>query len=220
MRSFPCSLAFGFDEQNPPYDHNNHVRLIIDRLDRDRAAAGEVTVVPIIHGTAQTLPVLCAEVVRISGVPMIAVPERRLGDGVFERALTVRAIREFLNAQGQYIGLHLLGTGNPISIVLYSIGGADSFDGLEWCQTVVDYETALLFHLSQADFFKGQTRWGDENLPFQTFVLAHNLEFYADWLSRLRHAIHAGEGIAFARANLPQRIFNHCSAALGWEVQR
>ena len=150
---------------------------------------------------------------------MIAVPERRLADGVFEPARTVRAIRESLNAQGQYVGLHLLGTGNPISIALYSIAGADSFDGLEWCQTVVDYESGILFHLSQADFFKGQTKWGDRDLPFQAFVLAHNLEFYADWLSRLRHAIHAGEGIAFARTNFPKRIFNQCSAALGWEVQ-
>lgn len=219
LRSFPCSLAFGFDAQDPPHDQNDHVQLIIDRFDRDQAAGGEVSIVPIIHGTAQLLPDLCAKVARISGALMIAVPERRLGDGVFERAQTVKAIRESLDAQGQYVGLHLLGTGNPISIALYSIAGADSFDGLEWCQTVVDYESGLLFHLSQADFFKGQSRWGDGDLPFQAFVLAHNLEFYADWLSRLRQAIHAGEGIAFARSNFPQRSFNQCSTALGWAVQ-
>lgn len=80
LRSFPCALAFGFDEQSPPHDHSNHVRLIIDRFNRDQAAASDVTIVPIIHGRAQTLPVLCAEVARISGAPMIAVPERRLDD--------------------------------------------------------------------------------------------------------------------------------------------
>jgi hypothetical protein len=43
-------------------------------------------------------------------------------------------------------------TDNPFSITLYSAMRADSFDGLEWCQTVVDHETGLLYHLSHVDF--------------------------------------------------------------------
>lgn len=147
-----CPLAFGFDEQEPPDDFERHVRMILDRQARDQAAAGSTTIIPIVHGKSEKLPALCAAVANITGVPMIAVPERGLGNGVFQRASTVKAIRKALDAHGRYVGLHLLGTGNPISLALYSIAGADSFDGLEWCQTVVDHETALLFHFSQADF--------------------------------------------------------------------
>jgi len=217
LKEFAPHLAFGFDEQQPPSDSDAHLRLLVERHKQDQTAAGLTTIIPIIHGNPEDLPHLCADFTKISDVPMIAVPERRLGDGVFARARTISAIRQALDAKQRYVGLHLLGTGNPISMAIFSVAGADSFDGLEWCQTVVDHETALLFHLSQADFFMAQTSWGDEGWPFQPSVLAHNLEFYAYWIDRLREAIHNGIGIEFCRLNFPRRVFVQCAAALGWE---
>lgn len=219
LKEFSPHLAFGFDEQQPPPDLGDHLRMLVDRHKQDQEAAGMTSVIPIIHGRPEDLPSLCFEFTRVFDVSMLAVPERRLGDGVFERARTVTALRRALDSNGRYVGLHLLGTGNPVSIAIYSIAGADSFDGLEWCQTVVDHETALLFHFSQADFFKGQTEWGAEDWPFQLRVLAHNLEFYSDWMMRLRDSIHNGLAIEFCRRNLLPRIFGQCVAALGWETQ-
>lgn len=218
LQRFSCTFAFGFDEQNPPMDDDAHVQLVVERWRRDQAAAGDRVIVPIVHGTADTLPILCARIAQETHVPMIAVAERRLGDGVFERTRSVAALREKLDGTGRYVGLHLLGTGNPISIALYSWAGADSFDGLEWCQTVVDHETGLLFHLSQSDFFRRQTAWGEDDISFQARTLAHNLTFYTDWVQRLRKAVHAGSVIDFCRFNFPPRIFRQCAATFGWEA--
>jgi hypothetical protein len=216
LSALPFSFAFGFDEQNPPKDLDTHVDLVVERWRRDQVAAGNRAVIPIVHATPDALPALCRRVAAATGVPMIAVPERRLGEGVFERAATVAQIRTALNEIHGYTALHLLGTGNPISIAIYTIFGADSFDGLEWCQTVVDHETSLLFHLSQADFFRGQTHWGGEELSFQARTLAHNLQFYQDWVSRLRNALQRGEAIDFCRHNFPPRIYLQCSSAFQW----
>jgi hypothetical protein len=216
LGALPFSFAFGFDEQNPPQNLDTHVGLVVERWNRDQVAAEKRAVIPIVHATPDVLPALCQRVVAATGVPMIAVPERRLGEGVFERAATVAQIRAALNESHEYTALHLLGTGNPISIAIYSIFGADSFDGLEWCQTVVDHETSLLFHLSQADFFRGQTHWGSEELSFQARTLAHNLHFYQDWVSRLRNALQRGEAIDFCRHNFPPRIYLQCSSAFQW----
>jgi queuine/archaeosine tRNA-ribosyltransferase len=114
--------------------------------------------------------------------------------------------------------LHLLGTGNPTSIALYSWAGADSFDGLEWCQTAVDHDTGQLFHLSQSDFFRKQTAWGDEDISFHSRTLAHNLTFYADWMQRLRQAVYDDNVINFCRLNFSPRIFRQCAVAFKWEV--
>lgn len=217
LAAFPCDLAFGFDEQQPPANMGEHVALIDERWREDQAAAGECQIIPIIHGTATDLPALCAEVAAKTSVKMLAVPERRLGDGVLERAGAVKAIRAALNGLGRYVALHLLGTGNPISIALYSAMGADSFDGLEWCQTVVDHETALLYHLSQADFFIGQTAWGDDKkLSFQARTLGHNLDFFSDWMRRLRDAVHQDRVAEFCQSNLPSRAFRHVADLAGW----
>lgn len=217
LGTFSFDLAFGFDEQRPPGDFSEHVALVVSRWRADQAAAGNCLIVPIVHGTADALPTLCAAVVAETGVPMIAVPERRLGDGVISRARAVESIRQELNKQGRYVALHLLGTGNPISIALYAAMGADSFDGLEWCQTVVDHDTALLFHLSQAEFFAGQTAWADTGLSFQARTLAHNLEFYSGWIQRLRKAVSNGTMVDFCRYNFPDRIFRKCALDFGWQ---
>ena len=81
------------------------------------------TVAPIVHGAAALLP----DAVRITAEELrpvlLAVPERALGDGIVERTRTVRNIREALSALEPYCPLHLLGTGNPLSIVAYALAG-------------------------------------------------------------------------------------------------
>ena len=217
IKSFSCTLALGFDEQYPPKEPAALIRLILQRQQEDAAAANGVPIIPIVHGQPTVLPELCAEVAKKLGVSVLSLPERRLGEGVFERVRTVAAIRRALNETGTYVGIHILGTGNPFSLALFSIAGADSFDGLEWCQTVVDHGTGVLFHLSHSDFFSAQTKWGEEDIPVQLRVLAHNLEFYTGWMKRLRSAIHENAGIEFCRLHFQERIYSQCAAALGWE---
>lgn len=216
LAEYPCDIAFGFDEQQPPTDASEHVALVVARWKEDQAAAGSCQIVPIIHGDARDLPDLCHAVAAQTGVSMLAVAERRLGDGVIDRARSVLAIRNALNQLDRYVAVHLLGTGNPISIALYSAMGADSFDGLEWCQTVVDHNTGLLYHLSQADFFAKQTEWFEAGLSFQARTLVHNLEFYSSWMQRLRTAIINETVVDFCRHNFPAHVFCHCAAEFGW----
>jgi queuine/archaeosine tRNA-ribosyltransferase len=213
---FPCSIAFGFDEQAPPEEFKEHLKLLNERHDADQKVGGN-KIVPIVHADASILPTICRQFVLDQNLTSIAVPERRLGDGIFQRALSVRALKNALNETGSEVILHLLGTGNPISIATYSIEGANSFDGLEWCQTVVDWETALLHHFSQADFFRLQTPHGDARQnTFHSRTFAHNIDFYRDWMNRLQLAIASGDGNSFARSNFPDRIFSQLSHHLGW----
>jgi queuine/archaeosine tRNA-ribosyltransferase len=137
---------------------------------------------------------------------LLAVPERALGDGIIARARTVRRLREALDELGFYCPLHLLGTGNPLSIAVYAMGGADSFDGLEWCQTVVDHETGRLFHFQHWDLFKVQTSWGDSGaLPYIQSALMHNLEFYRTFMANLRQALIGDTPEAFLRRYAPDK---------------
>ena len=127
-------------------------------------------------------------------------PERELGEGIVERTQTVRKIREALNTLRTYYPLHLLGTGNPISIITYALAGADSFDGLEWCQTTVDHETGRLLHFQQWDLIRYQTRWGESTpLSYIQSVLMHNLGFYKKFMVTLSEAIRSDDTESFLR---------------------
>ncbi len=183
-------LCFCYDNQDPPDDATEIAAEVVSSVLRDQKYAIG-TVIPIVHGGATLLPDAVKLVAEKLFPLMLAVPERCLGEGFFERMRTVRRIRNSLDSLGTFIPLHLLGTGNPLSISCYAIAGADSFDGLEWCQTVVDHDTGHLSHFQHWDFFCHQTDWGvDRSLPYIQSALMHNLEFYQFFMAQLRESIH------------------------------
>jgi len=182
-------LCFCYDDQEPPGDADSIASGVVTSVLRDQEHALG-TVAPIVHGATSLLPDATRMVAEQLYPVMLAVPERTLGEGIVERTRTVREIRDALDTMEMYCPLHLLGTGNPLSIIAYAMAGADSFDGLEWCQTVVDHETGKLFHFQQWDLFCHQTEWGQNNaLPYIQSVLMHNLAFYERFMANLHEAV-------------------------------
>ena len=174
-------LCFCYDNQQPPSTSESIAEDVVVGVIRDQKHAFG-TVVPIIHGDTTLLPDAARRTAEQLYPLLLAVPERELGEGIIERTRTVRKIREALNALGVYCPIHLLGTGNPLSIIAYSLAGADSFDGLEWCQTVVNHETGRLLHFQQWDLIRHQTEWGQcSGLPY----IQNSLDAQFEFLSRI-----------------------------------
>ncbi len=84
--------------------------------------------IPIIHGEPTDIADKVLDSIKRNEWKMIAVPERELGDGIVQRAATLLEIRKKFEREDQYPYLHMLGTGDPRSILLYSACGVDSFD--------------------------------------------------------------------------------------------
>jgi hypothetical protein len=213
--SIPFHVAFCFDNQNPPNGIDALVKEAVDSVVRDQQSLlSSGTVVPIVHGPRELLPESIGKVAEQLRPLLVAVPERSLGDGVLQRADTVHKIRSSLNGGlDYYCPLHLLGTGNPYSILIYSACGADSFDGLEWCQTSVDHDSGRLFHFQQWDFFSEQTGLGDlHDLPYSQKVLAHNLIFYSRWLEKVGSVLKEGKTESALRSYLPDRVVGQLRA--------
>jgi queuine/archaeosine tRNA-ribosyltransferase len=182
-------LGFCYDNQEPSKTAEAISEDVVNSVLRDQKKSLG-TVVPIVHGSTDLLPTAVQKVAQQLYPVLIAVPERALGEGIVARIRSVREIRRALDTLGFYCPLHLLGTGNPISIIAYSMAGADSFDGLEWCQTVVDHKTAMLFHFQQWDFIRMQTEWGSNGvLPYIQSALQHNLNFYVTLMRTLQDAV-------------------------------
>jgi len=154
--------------------------------------------------SANAFPAICMQVARALGSPLVAVPERELGEGILECALTIGKIRKALNQLGKYIPLHVLGTGNPLSILVYTWAGADSFDGLDWCQTVANHVDGRLYHSLQLDFFVGQSEFAqDVEMSYITRLLAHNLEFYRKWMAEIQEGLKTDDLEAMLSKYLP-----------------
>ena len=207
-------LCFCYDNQNPPDSAKAITDDVVSRVLRDQEhALGTVT--PIIHGPTEILPAAALMVAEQLFPVLPRVPERALGDGIIARIRTVKRLRKALDELGSHCALHLLGTGNPLSIAVYAMAGADSFDGLEWCQTVVDHETGRLFHFQQWDLFKDQTGWGNNReLPYIQSALMHNLMFYRAFMADLHEALMKNMAETFLRRYTPNKKVSQLISAI------
>lgn len=204
-----CSLAFTFDDQTlyTDTDVERNARQTISAWERDAAVRADVAC-PVVHAEAPIIADVCALVAKHAQAPFIAVAERELGFGITQRAKTMLEIRRRLQDRLEhYQPIHVLGTGNPISILMLAACGADSFDGLEWCQTVVNHDNALLYHQQQYDFFRHQTEFGsDGDLSFLGAVAGHNVLFWTRWMNRIQAQMEEGSLIDMLVEYVPHTV--------------
>lgn len=226
-------LAFSFDTINPKGQPDRIAKRIVSSLqaEADELQDKDVVLCPIVHlpgeheGTlADCAAQIVASVAKAADPVMIAIPERELGDGILERVRVVRDIRKALDRLGKYYPLHLLGTGNPLSMIALAAAGADSFDGLEWCRTVADYNNGFLFHFQQFEFF-GQShlnriqdpkvRYLIENTdtPYSVQTLCYNVDFFKDWSRTMQNLIHSGQTETLLKMvpNIGTQVFRELS---------
>jgi queuine/archaeosine tRNA-ribosyltransferase len=222
MRLSP-DLVFAYDKYPLIGEADCDVeRIVKEFCFDDRAMHGrDFPLCPIIHLTRQPTNGLSefaarvvASVAKELDPLMLAIPERELGDGLMQRVRTVRDIRNALNELGKYYPIHLLGTGNPITIVALAAAGADSFDGLEWCRTVADYDTGCLFHFQQFELFQNSRLRRVQDPKVRSLIeandasyalktLSYNADFFRDWTKTMRAMIHSGQTENLLRAVVP-----------------
>lgn len=209
LKDVPHDWVFSFDVMEPSRGWKKAIRQVIDTVEVNRRFTS-APVLPIVHALStkkhghdvESLPKVVHGVADALTPPMIAVPERELGRGLAERAATVQRIRQALDTLPFYQPLHLLGTGNPWSIVVLAAAGADSFDGLEWCRVVVDRETNRLNHFQHFDLFTYQSGQAEsqivaevlknDNIDFNARAAFHNLDYFAELRDELRQAAAKG----------------------------
>jgi len=217
LNEMSVDMCFSFDVfWKNSKNFNQYIDKIVSSISKSAAIQKAGLTIPIIHSDPKVFPTVINKIIDIVNPEFIAVPERELGSSLIERAKTIRNIRNTLNKTGRPVALHLLGTGNPISILVYTLSGADSYDGLEWCQTVVDPETGLLYHFSQRDLFNCDC-YGCrlKRFPYHIKTLIHNLLYYLDFLKEIKDSLQDDNAIQLLNKYLPKRNVNKIKKIIG-----
>ncbi|MCK6640906.1 MAG: hypothetical protein L6Q81_12565 [Bacteroidia bacterium] len=187
-----CDLAFCYDNQFPDKDPIKNAEAVVLSTRESQSTINTASVIPIIHCDKSRLNEAVLSLHAQTNALMVSIPERILGDGLIERITTVTNLRRALNQLDNYVYIHLLGTGNPLSLLLLSLAGADSFDGLEWCQTVVNTQTATLYHFQQRELILDDCNFCKSDLDYTLKTLGHNLNFYNHWMNKIQSAMDHG----------------------------
>ena len=68
----------------------------------------------------------------LANFDIIGFTEKELGNSILTRMITISNIRQALDNEGILIPIHIYGSLDPITSILYFISGAEIFDGLTW----------------------------------------------------------------------------------------
>jgi len=152
--------------------------------------------IPIIHGSSPeeligVLRDIIAEHSQLVG--NIGIPERDCGKSVSERATTIIEARRILNEVDDKIILHILGCGNPLSMLLYSYCGADIFDSLDWLKYVINPKRESIEDFAYLELLNCDCKVCSdpqfENAEYSQKTVLHNLLFYQNFVIRLQSLI-------------------------------
>ncbi|HXG74088.1 MAG TPA: hypothetical protein VNK44_04660 [Candidatus Nitrosotenuis sp.] len=137
---------------------------------------------------------------------VIAIPERSCGKTLQDKIKTIQKIRRILNHDKAENVLHVLGCGNPLSMALFAIAGADIFDSIDWSRWVVD-PRSLNFtdfaNLSLTDCMCKVCRI--KNMDPVLRSILHNLLFYQDFVLELQQSIILKDELNFLRRYVDQK---------------
>ncbi len=152
-------------------------------------------IIPIIHMKSEDYWKNIQSSIVDEDYPFLALPERELGPDIASRAYALKLIQTQIEQNDIPVNIHLLGTGDPLSLLLYSALGVRSFDGLEWCKSVVDPNTNCLMHFTQRELFECncQVCQTDNEMSYIEKTLSHNILFYLDWMAKIQHYLYRGK---------------------------
>jgi queuine/archaeosine tRNA-ribosyltransferase len=151
------------------------------------------TCAPIVHGSNPKELLAMFKHLNDSGLgfePIVAIAERDCGSSISERARTISRVRGYLDGIADGVLLHILGCGDPISMALFVASGADSFDSLDWTESVLDRDGLRTRNFFQLELVKCNCRICKMKfLSPVTRTLLHNLLFYQDYVLSLKEMV-------------------------------
>jgi len=186
-----------------------------DQIRASRNLSNKLGFAPILHAVnpdrlvslmmkfVKKYPNLCA---------FTAIPERDCGDNIVEKARTVMRVRKVLDEDNHNRILHILGCGNPVSLLLLSYCGADSFDSLDWIKHAIDQKHLTINDFSHLDLIDCECSiCADTERGYTEKVLLHNLLFYQNYMLQIQSLIQTDEILEFSSKLVGQDVLNRIS---------
>ena len=212
-------LCFSFDVfWNDDKNKEKHIEETITNIAKTASIQKTGSTVPIIHSTPKLFSYMTRKIVDYINPEIVAVPERELGSDIIERCQTIKTIRNELNKTNRKIPIHILGTGNPISMLIYTLCGADMYDGLEWFNIVINPKDGQILNFSQRNLIDCSCKaCKSEEIPYYLGALTHNLIFYTEFLEKIRFALKNKETDSILHEYLSEKTAKMVKKIMGFE---
>ncbi|MBM3911025.1 MAG: hypothetical protein FJ356_05195 [Thaumarchaeota archaeon] len=166
--------------------------------------------ISVIHGqTSQLIKLVGTICNRNMQNAIIAIAERDCGKTLQDKINTIKKIRKTLNRKNETNVLHILGCGNPISMALFIMAGADSFDSVDWSRWLIDRKTLQFTDPTHRILLDCKCKvCSIKKIDPTLNVLLHNLLFYQNYLQDLRESIINGQNFNFLKKYIDKKFLS------------
>ena len=109
----------------------------------------------------------------------IAIPEKELGNDLESIISNIIQIKKIINKYNEEKIFHVLGCGDPLSILIYSFFGVDVFDSRDWAKKVYNRNNLMCYPFSYLNTLNCECEiCNSYKGNYTDKVLLHNLIFY------------------------------------------
>lgn len=141
----------------------------------------------------------------------IAVAERDIGKSLQERAETIVALRRIMDDNDCHL-LHILGCGNPLSMLLYSYCGADTFDSIDWIKVAINPDKYSVSDFAHLELLNCKCKVCSER-PYKRArylekLILHNLLFYQNFIVQIQSLIRNDNLEAYVRRYIGKKTID------------
>ena len=145
----------------------------------------------------------------------VAIPERDCGNDIVEKARTIIEIRKVLDSDNRGRILHILGCGNPTSLILFSYCGANMFDSLEWIKYVINQNQLTINDFSHLELVDCDcTICSGIERGYIEKALLHNLLFYQNHMLQIQSLIRESEIFEFLCEHMGRSVLKKIGACV------
>jgi queuine/archaeosine tRNA-ribosyltransferase len=196
VRTIDSDFYFSFDLlPRPSTSDKRFFERTLAQIKRSKSVTQSSECVPIVHASKpRQLVRYFAKFLDYSQMfKVVSVSERDCGKTLSERAKTILELRRALKERHLDFAIHVLGCGDPIAMALYTYCGADTFDSLEWSETVFERNELRIVNLSQLELLRCDCKACARPIKDPLMkALLHNLRFYQDYGMKLQTMIKRG----------------------------
>lgn len=126
---------------------------------------------------------------KLSAFDIVGLTEKELGKSMLERMCSISLIREELDKNGIQVPLHIFGSLDPITTVLYFLAGAEIFDGLTWLR--YSYLNGVATYIHNHGALQLGINQRDDRVRAKSFV--DNINYLQDLSFQMREYLLHGE---------------------------
>ena len=147
---------------------------------------------------------------KLTSFDILGITEKELATSPLERMIAIARLRRALDGISCHIPIHVFGALDPLSLCLYTVAGAEIFDGLTWLRYAFVHDQCIYPHGHATQRYGLDTKDTSRRLR----MITENYYYLMELQGKLRHFARTGDFAILPYAEFVQKAYSWLESRL------